>query len=509
MPEALANNLRLCLDQAQDLLDAATRVDPSDLPHIAYHLGLLALEEIGKANMIGSMLATGREEDREFFAKSLDHHQRKLQWAIWSPMERFDPAAFEEARAFAERAHARRLASLYVNANAALTDAPPRDIVSKEAAANILKLASSRLELERLREPADPERARNDELLRWFLDIVSDEFQMRHLFSPSFIDQYHTMGNDARAWLGWAREEFIRLDNEAQEAMKIELSRPAAAREKAKPRWRLNATIFTPSHSLRAKTLHRWNESLDRAQLLWIGKKDQFTLQILLTDTVTVDRLHQQAVHIARLVVASLNMGTIGYFWFERAGFERSMFSDIRDLEGEKGLAIELRESFWGNDRALPLLDKHIEHALSCMAAFGSLNDEEAEAIIRPYYDGLALIAKSDILYNFDAAAYRAFGASLAGALALFGGWDGDSATFQSAAEAAFLPIFPNREEHSAMVRHLRGEFDPEDSMVARLRSMKNLTDLYLVHLSYQRSDAILEQAAKAIAHDEDREPRP
>jgi hypothetical protein len=38
--------------------------------------------------------------------------------------------------------------------------------------------------------------------------------------------------------------------------------------------------FYTPSHSVRAKVLTRWNERIDDVQLLWAGKKDRFTLQI-------------------------------------------------------------------------------------------------------------------------------------------------------------------------------------------------------------------------------------
>ena len=58
--------------------------------------------------------------------RSLDNHKRKLQWAVWSPLVRIDPADFEAARQFAERAHAMRLASLYVDPKAESTDPPPR-----------------------------------------------------------------------------------------------------------------------------------------------------------------------------------------------------------------------------------------------------------------------------------------------------------------------------------------------------------------------------------------------
>jgi hypothetical protein len=64
-----------------------------------------------------------------------------------------------------------------------------------------------------------------------------------------------------------------------------ELKRPGAAKGESKPRWRANATIFTPSHSVRPKVLARWNERFDTIQLVaFANKKDRFTLQITLHD---------------------------------------------------------------------------------------------------------------------------------------------------------------------------------------------------------------------------------
>lgn len=59
-----------------------------------------------------------------------------------------------------------------------------------------------------------------------------------------------------------------------------------------------------------------------------------------------------RAVSLARLVVACLDIGSIGYFWFERPGFERQTFDEIRDLENHRRLQVRRRESFWGDDRA-------------------------------------------------------------------------------------------------------------------------------------------------------------
>ena len=97
----------------------------------------------------------------------------------------------------------------------------------------------------------------------------------------------------------------------------------------------------------------------------------------------------------------SLNIGSIGYFWFERSGFEQKMFKEVHDLELNREMDFGRGESFWGDGRAVALTNEHIDHALHCMMAFAPLSEAEAEPIFKPYFDGLALIAKSDIFCSF------------------------------------------------------------------------------------------------------------
>ena len=54
-------------------------------PNVAYHLAILALEEIGKGGMIASRAAVGTVRDTDWIEKKFDDHVWKLQWAVWSP----------------------------------------------------------------------------------------------------------------------------------------------------------------------------------------------------------------------------------------------------------------------------------------------------------------------------------------------------------------------------------------------------------------------------------------
>ena len=54
MDDKLVNNRKLCLDQAQEFIEATERLDENKFPHIIYHLSLLALEEVGKASILAA-----------------------------------------------------------------------------------------------------------------------------------------------------------------------------------------------------------------------------------------------------------------------------------------------------------------------------------------------------------------------------------------------------------------------------------------------------------------------
>src|SRR5205085_8287918 len=100
-----ANRLRaLCLEHAADLVSSAERVLENGFANIAYHLAVLALEEIGKAGLIMSRAITAGSRDSEWIDKKLGDHIWKIQWAVWSvgfSGKRIDPKEFEEARRFA------------------------------------------------------------------------------------------------------------------------------------------------------------------------------------------------------------------------------------------------------------------------------------------------------------------------------------------------------------------------------------------------------------------------
>ena len=132
-------------------------------------------------------------------------------------------------------------------------------------------------------------------MTEWFLDTMADPERSRIMLSPPFIAKYEELSGEPREWVKWVREEMERQDREFCALAEEELKRPGAAKGAEKPRWRASMTVYTPSHSIRAKVLRVGTR-------VWImcnssgWKKDRFSLQITLHDNLPV-RPTRPAIH--------------------------------------------------------------------------------------------------------------------------------------------------------------------------------------------------------------------
>lgn len=179
--------MQACHQNAEKLLMAAKATAIPGSYHIAYHLAVLALEEIGKSSLIFMDALNPRpetDEERRSPMKWVDDHERKLFWAIWLP-QRHDLADWQsipEALEMARDIHERRLNTLYVdpsNVNA--------DSISEERGQRLISATEARLNIERLKEFNDLE-PEKQELLQWFF-IASEDPQLRPMiFSKGSFD---------------------------------------------------------------------------------------------------------------------------------------------------------------------------------------------------------------------------------------------------------------------------------------------------------------------------------
>ena len=480
---------QLCLEHAADLIAASDRVIADEgYPNIAYHLGVLALEEIGKAGMISSRAAVGTARDTGWMDKRLDDHIFKLQWAVWSPSlggKRIDPKEFEEARRFAQSTHTRRLAGLYVDPNANdATAVSPRNSISVDQATSMVKFARARLALES--SEGTPVLDEPNEDLKWFLDTMNDEQGTKRLFSKSFIDKHEELKGDARAWIKWAREEFEKVAADEQAHLQRELARLPSAPANSKAKWEMKIRLFTPSHSIRPKVLTYWNKNMGWAKLTAVsGKKNELLLEMKMSDVFTVKDIYDVGLSSSKLCIAALNIGSIGYFWYDLPRQGVRYFESIKDLEApHMAPDIGKKSGLLGDWQQGALSEKNLKHAIDCIAVFAPLPDEIAGPIFGPYLHGLALLSKTDVHLSFELLARDAFLHTLKNATRHFGDWDGSEESFIGAMHKVFEPIIPEVAHREQLLEILKPPHQSKDGPFEDAISIKRIADLYLVLVS-------------------------
>lgn len=223
-------------------------------------------------------------------------------------------------------------------------------------------------------------------------------------------------------------------------------------------------------------------------KLISTGKKDEFLLELTLTDAVILPDLYGHGLALTKMMLAFLSIGSIGYFWFEKPAFTKRVFEDIKDLNEPKfKLEIGPQLSFWNSGRAVALTEQHLQHTIECMSTFVPMGETAAEPIFGPYFQGLALIAKSDVHISTENLARGAFIATLRAALRHYGAWDGEEASLRSALDRAFQPIIMEAEHRAIMFAALNPISDAPRPISENLVMAKHLADLFLIKTARDR----------------------
>src|ERR1035437_1268329 len=497
--ERLLKQRLLCCDHAKDLIVSAERILSGDppKPNIAFHLILLALEEIGKSGLLTSREVSKENRSVGWIEKHLDDHGFKLLWGLWSPTfstnHEVDPAKFQQLKEFSEKAHQQRLAGLYVDTEAdegGLT--APSDAVSLEDATSLLAVAKQNLELTLAEDSPDLEVP--DELSHWFWEVISDDTKRQRLFSASFIAKYSEFKGNARAWISWAKEEFAKIKQQEQELLAAELSRVTDGNAPWKNRWRLNMRVFCISHSIRQSVLNAWNDQVPVAKLKFVTS-GEIRLELTLSDHIKISDVIPSGQPMSKMLLAALNAGSAGYFWHELPKTTAQYFEKIEDLENpqmkvESSGGFDLKRQWLSaeNGGRLTLLqEKFLDNAAKCALMFMQMKEEDAAPIFGPYLSGMTIWGKSDAFLSLDQQAFLTFTTALQNALKHFGDWDGEKESLISSLHKALAEMVPEEKHRNIMFRHLLEPPKPPQEMQEYTVSAKRLVDLYLTQTAHRQ----------------------
>lgn len=483
---------------AYDLIESAERTLSGERPiaNIAFHLILLAIEEIGKAALITAREVSVGKRDVGWIDKRMEDHSFKLLWGLWSPAMRankeIDPEKFRQLQEFSKNAHLQRLAALYVDVSDDEQDlASPKDAVTVEEAQSLLVIAKQNLQ--QLMAEGSPDVEAPDELSQWFWDVMADERGQKRLFSQPFLTKYTELEGNVRAWIRWAKDEFERIRQEEQALLSAEMNRVVDKSAAPKERWRLKMRIYCISHTIRKKMLNFWNDSVPLAKLHFVNNGEML-LELTLGDRNKVQDLQAAGQSFSKMFLAALNIGTAGYFWHELPKTSAKYFESIEDLENPK-MKIEAMGGYnlqrhWltgENGRTLTVLEQqYLNNAAICAVVFTQMKEEDAAPIFGPYLHGLTLLGKSDAFLSLDTHTLQAFHTVLEKALIHYGDWDGNPENLVPALHRSFAEIMPETEHREIIFKYLKEPPKTSQELQEHAISAKRVVDLYLTQMAHR-----------------------
>jgi len=487
--EFLQSIIKACQSHAGDLLNAAKRVlEDENLPNIAYHLAALALEEIGKSELVGMSYIAKTEKDSAlpWAEKQTEDHVKKLYWALWGPSfgrELLTKDQIESYIGLAQSIHEKRIRGLYVDTFDKKV-LYPKDSIEKAEAENLINLAYIRLQMAKLRKFEEFDDERKD-VLSWFLEATDDEEKRKLIMGQKSMEKLVELGN-VPDWVTWLKKEFDQADEEARVQTERELKRAKPTKEDAKDeKWKMKIRLFSNSHSINPKMLHKWNELQTWIKLFPVDKKrDQLIVQFTLPKAVSVHGLWWTGWGVARKFTVALNIGSMGFFWWYVPEHISRFYESIKDLDSNMDIHVQrspILRLDW-NQRALS--DRDLIETALCFGMLTGPQDKEQNIIFGSYTEGLAFLSKSDIHLQFEANAYDGFYKCLKSSMQFYGDWDGQS-PFPKRFEQ-FLATLNIREEERKKQMKMGEQFEvfPPNTKgitLSGVGSIKIACDAYLI----------------------------
>jgi AbiV family abortive infection protein len=481
--------LQACFANARNLLRAAKRVlDDEKLPNVAFHLAILALEEVGKAAMLGARIVAHMvDDDPVFIDNRLDDHIFKLFWALWTPSfarGKVSKEEFESLSGMARSMHDDRLAALYVSPDCP-AGGEALQKVSEERARAIVELTEARLGMEASRDWQGIDLS-GGSVMRWFLDVTNDPEKRNLIFGQKSFDKLAELGH-MHDWMVWLKEQFDRAEAEGREHLQGELARVAPDRkEPGEDKWQVAIRLYSPAQSIRKSAIKSWNERPTWIKLSALqGDKQAIEVEFTLAEIVAMEQVGIVGYRAARLFVAAMNIGSTGFWWWERPDQTGKFYQRITDLKAPPGVKLGLKMNAgppfeWKRDA---LKENHLARVGLCLGMLSRLEHPVYNGIVEAYFTGLALIAKSDVHLVFAPQACERFATCLCAAMRHFGEWDGTEEALAAAVAANFSFEKPeDGEELLGLLRQLRRQpVDFANLTLERAAILKFLSDVYLI----------------------------
>ena len=138
--------------------------------------------------------------------------------------------------------------------------------------------------------------------------------------------------------------------------------------------------------------------------------------------------------------MAALNMGSLGYFWWNLPKLTDKFYEKIVDLEENAEIGLKRSPSLefdWGG-RAIS--DNDLANAAMCFAFFPKQGDQNAMEPFNAYIGGLTFLGINDLNWQCEIEAFDNFWKCFKSAAHIYGGYSKDHNIFDY-----MLSLFPEK----------------------------------------------------------------
>lgn len=395
--------IKLCTKHAQSLLDSSKILFKEDKINIAFHLSVLALEEIGKATMtVMGLTFPGSENESTILERHYDIHVKKIFWALWMPsmkMTSFQRKKFEKFRELAIKIHNDRLACMYVDTDRMKS---PQQMIKKRDVKEMMDLVEARINLEMIKK-LHRLSAREKSDLQWFIEACEDGDKRKLVLGSKSLKKLDDLDEDVKKWIRWMRRQFEAANRKSLELLKKELARKPTGNLKVyEPKWRYKIRLMACSHSIHRRVLAWWNTNVERMKLRY-SKKNEFLVEFILPKKVLLNDFWNIGLFQANTFVLSLNIATQGFFYFSISKRVLRFYEKLIDIETGDEVRVDKhdKELNWGNNVLSEDDLKRTAYAFSLVNRL-ILDKDVFKQAFNHYSNGLMYMSKNDVFGHFE-----------------------------------------------------------------------------------------------------------
>lgn len=203
------------------------------------------------------------------------------------------------------------------------------------------------------------------------------------------------------------------------------------------------------------------------------------------SEEVPIQSLWFLAWGVSRAFVTTLNIGTMGFWWWRMSEHISRYYEYVEDVEIKEKLRIERSPSLrldWGENRVLT--ENDLTNVASCFAAVVGAGERENENHYNYYIGGITFLALNDVHWQCESTGFENFFRSLQSMMKETGDWT-EGEPFSERLMKFLLDMFPNFDEQEVYQRLFEafesGEEEQGNVTLREASFMKLFCDAYFL----------------------------